>query len=67
MGEIHTLGQLDGHIIDHLNITARNVYGKIQVQLLDVLVDVTILVLFNHGELSIADLLREAIESCNDV
>ena len=67
VGEIDALRQLDGHVVDHLDVAARHIDRQIQVQLLDVLENVASIVVFGHGEMSTANLFSETVERSQDV
>ena len=67
VGEVEALGQLDGHVVDHLDVGARHVDRKVQVQALDMLEDVSAVIGLDHGEVSAAHHVGETVEGRDDV
>lgn len=60
--KVKALRQLDGHVVNHLDVSARNVDRQVQVQPLDVLKDVASVVELNHLEVGPAEILSETVE-----
>ena len=67
MGEVHALGQLDGHIIDHLDVGAGHIDRQIQVEPFDVAENVASIVVLGHGEMSTAQFFSETVERRHNV
>lgn len=52
MRKVKPLSQLDGYIVDHLNIRAWYVNRQVEIQILNVTEDVASIVVFNHRKMS---------------
>ena len=48
MGKIKPLGQLNGNIVDELDVRSWDVNGQVQIQTLDVLEDVAAVCVLDH-------------------
>ena len=67
MCEVHALSQLDGHVVDHLDVGARHVDRQIQVQTFGVAENVASIVVLCHGEMGTAQLFSETVERRHNV
>ena len=67
MCKVHSLSQLDRHIIDHLNVGTRHIDRQIKIQPFYMLEDVPTVVVFGHGEMGTAQFVSEAVEGGRDV
>ena len=67
VSKIEPLGQLDGHIVDELDVGSWNVNGQVEVQTLDVLEDVTAVCVLDHRKVGTAQFLSETVEGRGDV
>ena len=67
MSKIKSLGQLNGYIIDELDIGSWDVNSQVEVQTLDVLEDITAVCVLDHRKVGSAQLLSETVEGSSDV
>ena len=67
VGEVHALGQLDGDIIDHLDVGSGDIDCQVQVQALDVLENVSTIIGLSHREVCTANVIGETVECSHDI
>ena len=59
--------QLDRHIIDVLDVGAGHIDAKVEIQTLDVLEDIAIIIVLNHGKMRLIVIISETVERSYDV
>ena len=67
MGKVQALRQLDRHIIDVLDVGAWHIDAKVEIQTLDVLEDIAIVIVLNHGKMCLIVIISETVERSYDV
>jgi len=46
--KVHTLCELNGHIVDHFDVGARHINCQVEIQTLDLIEDVASIIVFDH-------------------
>ena len=65
--EIHTLSQLNGNIVDILDVGPWHIDSQVKIQSLDILEDAPAVISLDHGEMAATFFLSETVESCRDI
>ena len=67
MGKVQALRQLDRHIIDVLDVGAGHIDAKVEIQTLDVLEDIAIIIVLDHGKMCLTVIISETVERSYNV